>query len=612
MLKALVKEYTLILFFLLIFQSGSFAQSSGAALNDAIRQCNEAFQSGTPEEISASFPLTDQQEFIQSIRKSKINTKAGQSQIIKINKDSALVLLTGTLLYGNSGDETDYSGVYSGIYVFKPVAGKWKMTTKLSIDRNNQLKSHAISAAVEPAAGTIAVTDTLMIETRESYGFTLALNHHAKIKTLQLNHKDIAYVIDGGILWINSKVGTRQKLILSYVLHVDQIEKNQNSGYFSATYGHLRNQFYWHPFFSFSSTNDRAAFSVRISIPAAYHLASSLPQTDQVTGTERVITGKSTYPAFALSLYYDKAWQLHEYKKNDYKMEIYSGNDFKPLPDTLYTAFSDAFDLLSAKFGNPRGKYVSIVQDQSNPMNGWLNRSNDMIVAAKQGSGVIKNGQLPGAPFGHELAHAWTLPTGKATNFLTEGWASYAEGYFLEKKYGDTSFTRLLSNYRNIYFNNGYDTKVSLWDDISNGGVSYYKGVWVFYMLREQLGKDVFEKGLKAFMQTAGPMTIDLFIEKLSAAAGKDIHPVIDPWLKSKQVPHIKYSLHESVLAITQEGDIFNFPLDVQFTLHNGNKVRMNFNISSKEQSFKLADLKVADIASAVLDPDHKILMKAL
>lgn len=116
-----------------------------------------------------------------------------------------------------------------------------------------------------------------------------------------------------------------------------------------------------------------------------------------------------------------------------------------------------------------------------------------MIVAAKQGSDFLRDKPSPRAPFAHEVAHAWTTPIGPATNFLSEGWASYAERYFLEKQYGEAIFKDYLTSYKNIYFSEGFDTKVSLWDDVSNDGVSYYKGVWVFYMLEQLLGKEDFE-----------------------------------------------------------------------------------------------------------------------
>lgn len=98
----------------------SFAQSPGAGLSKVIQQCNYSFEQGNIEDIKRSFPLIEQQELILAMQKVKHYGKAGQSKLLKLNKDSALVLLTGTFLFGNSGDETDYANTYSGVYVDIP------------------------------------------------------------------------------------------------------------------------------------------------------------------------------------------------------------------------------------------------------------------------------------------------------------------------------------------------------------------------------------------------------------------------------------------------------------------------------------------------------------
>lgn len=609
-----MKEFRLALLFLVICSSRALAQVPVTDLDFAILRCEKAFEAGTEDEIKASFPLPEQQDFLIGLGKSKtkIVRKSGPSKILETDKKSALVLLTGNLLYGNSGDETNYSRLYSGIYRFKYSEGKWTIAEKLPIDRKNQLLAHAIGASIDPAAGTLTVSDTLQILTQESYGFQLTLNHKAKITALQLDGKDADYLFGGGVLWIRTKTSAQQKLTLTYSIIVDKLEKDKNSGYFDDTYGHVRNQFYWHPFFNFSSPNDRADFSIRIQIPSAYQLATSLPQEENVVGDYRIIKAKASGPAYALSLYYDKKWKAYRYKKNDYQMEIFCDTDFKPQPDNLHKNFLEAYDLLSEKFGSPRGRYLSIVQDRSNASNGWLNRSNDMIVAAKQGSDLVRDKPSPRAPFAHEVAHAWTTPIGPAANFLSEGWASYAERYFLEKQYGEAIFADYLASYKKIYFSEDYDTKVSLWDDVSNSGVSYYKGVWVFYMLEQLLGKDDFEKGLKAFMQSGEPMTIEHFMDKLTKTTSKKVQPFLEPWLKSKQVPHVKYAIKDGALMINQEGDVLPFLLEVEFTLEDGTKTLGSFPIKNKQHRFKLSGAKFGGAKQALLDPNGKLLIKIL
>jgi len=598
---------------ILFLSSVSLAQSTTNNLQNYVKRCNEAFESGTIEDIKLNFPLDEQQRIILAMQKGKYQRKNGQSQIVKVYRDSALVLLTGTFIIGNSGDETDYSNIYSGIYVFKPVKGAWMMTSKLPIDRLNRLKAHRMDLKISPIDGTIAVRDTMEILTREKYGFLLALNHRAKLESVQLNRKPTRSVFNGGVLWVKSSAGMEEQLILAYTLKVDNDPKNENSGYFDSNFGHVREQFYWHPFFNFSSSNDLADFRLSASIPSAYHVTTGIRQTDNVVGDQRIITAQSPYATFALSMYYDKEWEVKTMEKGNYKFQIFGNKTFKPTPDTLYQNFSKTNDLLTEKFGKPQGNYLCVVQNRSKDFPIWLNRSNDMIVAGNHGGFIITNrATSPLAPFGHEVAHAWTRPVGPATNFLREGWASFAETYLLEKSFGDTTVSRFMANYKSLYFKGGFDGKSSLWDDASNNGVSYYKGVWVFYMLRNQLGNSVFDKGLKAFMQSKKQMDISLFVKSLSEAAGTDVKQIIDPWIKSKQIPHVSTLIKEKELLVTQEGDVFLFPIDIAFMLKDNRILRKTFNISKNLQSFQLDGFSKDDIKSVKIDPDNKLLIKIL
>ena len=90
----------------------------------------------------------------------------------------------------------------------------------------------------------------------------------------------------------------------------------------------------------------------------------------------------------------------------------------------------------------------------------------------------------------------------------------------------------------------------------------------------------------------------------------KDLKPVIEPWLKSKQVPHVSKILKGNELLIEQEGDVFIFPLEVSFLLKDGNTVLQSFTISKNKQSFKLNGFSAEDVSSITLDPNNKLLIK--
>ena len=600
-----------VLFGLLSITVSSLIGQSREDLIWKAQKCQQIIDTGSLEEMLNTFPEGEHTDLLKELVKKKIDHKAGSYKILTFSKDSALVLLTARVYIGNSGDETYYSSMYSGVYVFKPVDNKWTITGKLPVDRVNQITNQNIRARIDPEKRTMTVEDRLTLNTRESYGFLMLLNHRAEVKKVQLNKKDVDFVCDGGVLWVNTGKQEKQSVDLFYSIAVDTgIDKN--SGFFSDSVGHVRNQFFWHPFFGFSSENDRCSFDAEISIPAAYLVSTSLPQKDAVEGEIRTVSGHSSHPTFGLSVYYDKDWSQHKYKSDNYILDLLWNDSFRPVHGEFFKLFKKDFDVFVRRFGKPLGGYLGVVQDRSSGGNGWKNRANDLIVAAEQGSYMITDTPTPRAILGHEIAHAWTLPAGPCTNFLAEGWASFAEGYLLEAAYGDSSIAKMKAAYKEQYFNNRCDGRISLWEDYGNDGVSYTKGMWLLYMLQDQLGALVFEDGIKRFIHANEPMTIQLFGKKMSEAAGKDIWPLLEPWLKSKQVPHIKAVLQDDDLVVTQEGDVFQFPLLVQFSLKGGGTVEREYYINKAQQSFQLFGAHPSDIDEIKLDPGEKLLIKVL
>jgi len=131
---------------------------------------DSAFQLGDTERFNKVFPLEKVQDFYKTLIAKKFTRKLGAHKTIKIYPDSAFVLLSGTALYGNFGDETSFSTNYSGIYKFHYINGSWTITDRISIDRMNKIKKQNLSLDVEPGRG-IKVSDTLLLDVRDQLGF---------------------------------------------------------------------------------------------------------------------------------------------------------------------------------------------------------------------------------------------------------------------------------------------------------------------------------------------------------------------------------------------------------------------------------------------------------
>lgn len=594
-----------ILLIIFLTATTGFAQYKAKTntLKQSIALIDSAFQKDNTEDFNSVMPLKSVQDFYTLIINKKFRRESGTSRVIRAYKDSAYVFLSGIALYGNSGDETNFSAKYTGLYKFERIDGSWVPKSRINIDRENQIKKHQLGIAVMPGKG-IKITDTLTLDINDSFGFATKLNHTARLKSLSLNNSRTDYTFSSGLLWVKARIKKNQKLIIEYNINIEKDDKDRNSGYFADAFGHIRNQYFWHPFFSFSSPNDRADFSIYCTIPKAYHLATSLPQKESIAGDLRIIEARSENPTFGLSLYYDKDWEVTTFKKDQIDMVVYATKDFLPKKEVLFAEFSKNYDTLQNHFGQPLSNYFGIVQDRASG-NGWKNRSNSIVIAGEKGSILITDKPNPRATFGHEVAHGWTNPTGPATNFLTEGWATYAESLLLSSVYGDSIINKFFESQKSNYINGKYNTNISLWEDYSNSGVSYSKGSWLFYMLANQLGKKNLSAAMTNFIKS-GDQSVQSFTNQISRTAGKNMEPMLLGWLKSKEIPLLSIQQSANSLNILQSGDIFIFPLEIKLKLKNGTYLTRIVEINSKEQ---LLPIKDAEIDSFIIDPDHKVLL---
>jgi hypothetical protein len=582
-----------------------FRHADEDLLNEKIQEINFVFKNGSKEDFNNLHPDESVRQLLHDIIDEKIKREIGQHKILKIDADSAYVLLTGKFTFGNSGDETNYSSDYSGVYLFTKNDYQWTINQRIDIGKLNQIVQHDMNIEVNPGE-TLNVKDVLTLNIKSHIGFFARLNHKAQITSLLFNDQEVEYIFDGGLLWVDAKPGEGQKLLLDYSIEVEQDETDRNSGFFGKTYGHVRNQYFWHPFFDFASPNDRAHFNVNCKIPVSYHLTTSLPQSDSVEGRYRIVKASSPNPTFGLSLYYDKDWYVREIKKGEMNLVLYTNTAFTPTDETLYEEFSYTFDILANEFGTPRINYLGVVQDRSSGGNGWKSRSNNIIISGENGSFLKNLGPHPRAIFGHEVAHSWVNPAGAATNFLSEGWATYAESVILSKEKEETIISNFFESQKENYLNSGFDGTSSLWSDYSNSGVSYSKGAWLFYMLEKQLGQQSFRKALHDFIQSKNH-NIYSFIKHINEASEKDIRPLVEIWLKSKEIPDLSIFFQENTLTIEQSGDVFVFPLEILFTSRDGKSFMKEVSIYKKKHIVVLNEFEPIN---CTIDPNQKLLLK--
>src|SRR5262245_58669680 len=144
-------------------------------------------------------------------------------------------------------------------------------------------------------------------------------------------------------------------------------------------------------------------------------VATSLPQSDEVREGVRIVRGRTTSPTFALTLLYDRDWQVRTENLGAVRLDIFATAEFKPGAQEIIREFRETFDLLARRFGKPTAGYFGVAQSRSRSSAGWHYASNSLIVAGGQGGGAFTRSEgEPRASFGHEVAHLWTQAFGPA------------------------------------------------------------------------------------------------------------------------------------------------------------------------------------------------------
>lgn len=230
----------------------------------------------------------------------------------------------------------------------------------------------------------------------------------------------------------------------------------------------------------------------------------------------------------------------------------------------------------------------------------------------------------------HEVAHQWF---GNAVSekswehiWLSEGFSTYLAHMYIEHTYGVDSLRSLLKDDKNRIFSYYRKSPSSVVVDTTETNLfrflnanSYQKGSWFLHMLRQKMGDDAFQKGIRTFykqkchgsadtedfklvVEKIYGQSLDQFFEQWLYKAG---HPVLEgTWKFTNMGKKLKIELDQ-----TQENEqLYNLHLEIGVYYANQEKpeiLAVNLNQKTNSFSFKLNSQPIA----VVLDPNVKILM---
>ena len=184
----------------------------------------------------------------------------------------------------------------------------------------------------------------------------------------------------------------------------------------------------------------------------------------------------------------------------------------------------------------------------------------------------------------HEIAHQWfgNAVTEADWNdvWLSEGFATYYTLLFRDHQYGHDDFVAGLKDARDrvvAFYKDKYDFQiVRPWvedlNDVS-GPMMYQKGAWTLHMLREKVGVEAFNRGVRSYYaehRDKNARTAD-FMRHLEEASGQKLDGFFAQWLFQGGIPHIEATWRvegDAVkLDLTQAQPKYRFDLDVDIAL---------------------------------------------
>src|SRR5713226_6213301 len=231
----------------------------------------------------------------------------------------------------------------------------------------------------------------------------------------------------------------------------------------------------------------------------------------------------------------------------------------------------------------------------------------------------------------HEIAHQWfgdsVTESTWADLWLSEGFATYFAGLFIEKYDGEDAFREYLHNAAERYFAYEKQHLTPIHDSETQDLMrllnenNYQKGAWVLHMLRKRLGDEMFFRGLRAYYRAhaeANATTEDLR-DALEKVSGQNLHDFFKRWVYGTGHPIYTLTYHSAefsgagefltiILNQTQPGEPFLDPVPIEITTADGAKKRYVILPTNKTATLQVHRDTFATAKAIKLDPDETLL----
>jgi aminopeptidase N len=204
----------------------------------------------------------------------------------------------------------------------------------------------------------------------------------------------------------------------------------------------------------------------------------------------------------------------------------------------------------------------------------------------------------------HEILHNWwgnSVWPGHGKGNWTEGLTAYLSDHLIKELKGEDREYRftVLQKYADYVLN---EREISIEEfrerhSASQEAIGYGKSLYLFHMLRRDLGDKVFIEGLREFYRSRQFRYADMddIRESFEKVSGKDLKGFFNQWAKRRGAPLLKIKGHrvkERLLSITieqaQEGPSYSLKIPLTALLEDGSIFEAQLEIDKREKTFEI------------------------
>jgi aminopeptidase N len=390
---------------------------------------------------------------------------------------------------------------------------------------------------------------------------------------------------------------------------------------------------HWYP--CFDSPNEKFTSEITCRVPEGMTVISNgrlvSSEKDPATGLTAVHWSQEKLHANYLISLVAGYFQKIEDKHDDVPLAFYTPpSEIKEAPGSFRDT-KDIMEFFEQEIGVPYpwAKYDQVCVNDF-VAGGMENTSCTTLTDSTLFTDATENIRSSQGLVAHEMAHQWfgDLVTCKDWSdiWLNEGFATCYESLYEEHRHGrDSMLYELYQRARQIT-GMANDTNAVVRRTYNAPGdmfnyLAYPKGGWVLHMLRAQLGKDLYRRCIRTYLERheyGNVVTDDLraVIEELS---GRSYDQFFDQWIYHAHHPELEvsYSWEEKTkLAkvsirqaqkLSEDVLLFSFPLTVRFKGKFGTSDHP-VQVREKEEDFYFPLESAPEVVR--LDPDYTVLAK--